>query len=193
MIKMKLMLINKDHPLPENYKPCLTDLMEGYQLERKTACAMKEMICAALKDGIHLRIFSAYRSISYQQGLFNEDIQRYMKQGMSYEDAFNKTAQSIAVPGQSEHNAGLAADISTMDWKGEINPEFENTEEFRWLDKNAAKFGFILRYPKGKEHITSITYEPWHYRYVGRVHAERMKRMGLTLEEYLDLQCAKCD
>ena len=193
MIKMKLMLINKDHPLPENYKPCLTDLMEGYQLERKTACAMKEMICAALKDGIHLRIFSAYRSISYQQGLFNEDIQRYMKQGMSYEDAFNKTAQSIAVPGQSEHNAGLAADISTMDWKGEINPEFENTEEFRWLDKNAAKFGFILRYPKGKEHITSITYEPWHYRYVGRVLAERMKRMGLTLEEYLDLQCAKCD
>lgn len=193
MIKMKLMLINKDLPLPENYKPCLTDLMEGYRLERKTACAMKEMICAALKDGIHLRIFSAYRSISYQQGLFNEDIQRYMKQGMSYEDAFNKTAQSIAVPGQSEHNAGLAADISTMDWKGEINTEFENTEEFRWLDKNAAKFGFILRYPKGKEHITSITYEPWHYRYVGRVHAERMKRMGLTLEEYLDLQCAKCD
>ena len=128
---MKLMLINKDHPLPENYKPCLTDLMEGYQLERKTACAMKEMICAALKDGIHLRIFSAYRSISYQQGLFNEDIQRYMKQGMSYEDAFNKTAQSIAVPGQSEHNAGLAADISTMDWKGEINPEFENTEELK--------------------------------------------------------------
>ncbi|MDE6103208.1 MAG: D-alanyl-D-alanine carboxypeptidase family protein, partial [Oscillospiraceae bacterium] len=58
---------------------------------------------------------------------------------------------------------------------------------------NAAKFGFILRYPKGKENVTSITYEPWHYRYVGRVHAERMKRMELTLEEYLELQCAKCD
>lgn len=190
---MKLMLINKDNPLPENYKPCLTDLTEGYCLERRTAAAMKEMLCAALKDCVHLRVFSAYRSIAYQEGLFNEDIHRYMKQGMSYEEAFNKTAQSIAVPGQSEHNAGLAVDISSMDWKGEITTEFENTEEFKWLEKNAAKFGFILRYPEGKEHITSITYEPWHYRFVGTVHAERMKKMGLTLEEYLQLQGVKCD
>ena len=93
---------------------------------------------------------------------------------------------------QSEHNAGLAADISSMDWKGEITESFENTKEFEWLDKNAHKFGFILRYPRGKEHITGITYEPWHYRYVGRRHAECMKRMGVTLEEYLELQCIKC-
>ena len=115
---MKLLLINKNNPLPENYKPCLADLSEGYQLEKHAAYAMKQMICNALKDGIRLRVFSAYRSISYQKGLFNEDMLRYINRGMSYEEAYQKTAFSIAVPGESEHNAGLAADISSMDWKG---------------------------------------------------------------------------
>lgn len=183
--KMKLLLINKDNPLPECYKPVLKEVGDGYFLEASAACAMRKMLCAALSCGIHLRVFSAYRSISYQKGLFNEDVDRYMLTGMSFEEAYKKTALSVAIPGYSEHNAGLAADISTQDWKGEINESFENTPEFEWLDKNAHCFGFILRYPKNKTAITGITYEPWHYRYVGAAHAKNIKRMGITLEEYL--------
>lgn len=186
---MKLMLINKDNPLPKDYKPELKEVCDGYFMEIHAACAMKKMLCAAMRDGICLRVFSAYRSISYQKGLFNEDVDRYMLQGMSYEEAYAKTALSIAIPGQSEHNAGLAADMSTVDWVGEISEEFENTPEFRWLCKNACHFGYILRYPKGKSHITNITYEPWHFRYVGTVHARCITRMGLTLEEYFQRQC----
>lgn len=187
---MKLLLINKDNPLPENYKPCLKEVCGGYFMEKNAADALSSMICAALCDGIHLRIFSAYRSVSYQRGLFNQDTDRYILSGMSREEAFAKTAESIAIPGQSEHNAGLAADISSQDWIGEITQEFENTPEFEWLFRNAPRFGYILRYPKGKSHITGITYEPWHYRYVGIIHAKNIADMNLTLEEYMKIQ--KC-
>lgn len=186
--KMKLLLINKDNPLPENYKPELKELCGGYFMDVNAVFAMKKMICAALADGIHLRVFSAYRSISYQKGLFNEDVDSYMLSGLSYEEAYAKTAMSVAIPRHSEHNAGLAADISSVDWSGEINQSFENTPEFEWLNNYAHCFGFILRYPKGKSHITGITYEPWHYRYVGAVHAKCIKKMGITLEEYLQKQ-----
>lgn len=185
---MKLLLISKTHPLPENYKPILKDAGDGVILEVSAADAMKKMLCAAVSCGIHLRVFSAYRSLSYQKGLFNEDIDRYMLSGMSYKDAYAKTSLSIAVPGQSEHNAGLAVDISSPDWKGEITEEFDQTPEFAWLDKNAHRFGFIMRYPKNKTEITGITYEPWHYRYLGKIHACRIKKMGITLEEYLIMQ-----
>lgn len=184
---MKLLLINKTHPLPDNFKPKLCEVSGGYLLEINAAQAMKRMLCAALSCGIHLRVFSAYRSISYQKGLFSQDIERYMRQGMSYEEACEKTALSLSLPGYSEHNAGLAADISSAGWNGEITEEFENTEEFRWLNENAHFFGFILRYPKDKKDITGFTYEPWHYRYVGKCHAESIKRMGITLEEYLNI------
>lgn len=184
---MKLLLINNNHPLPEDFRPELREVGGGYFLETCAAQAMKKMLCAALSCGIHLRVFSAYRSISYQKGLFSQDTERYMKQGLSYDEAYKKTALSIALPGYSEHNAGLAADISSADWEGEITEEFENTEEFRWLDKNAHCFGYILRYPRDKTDITGITYEPWHYRYVGTCHAKSIKKMGITLEEYMHI------
>ncbi len=187
---MKLILINKDNPIPENYCPNLMDIGGGYSLEKNAALSMKAMICAAAAEGICLRVFSAYRSIAYQKGLFDESTDKYMFRGMSYEKAAELTAQSIAVPGYSEHNAGLAADISSMDWQGDISEEFENTPEFAWLQKNAHRFGYILRYPKGKEHITGIIYEPWHYRYVGAKHAGCINRLGLTLEEYMQMHRA---
>ncbi len=193
---MKLLLINKDNPLPRNYKPALSEVCDGYFMDIVAAASMKKMICTALSNGIHLRVFSAYRSISYQKGLFNEDVDRYMLRGMSFEDAYAKTSLSIAKPGESEHNAGLAVDITSAQWQGEINESFENTPEFKWLNNNAHYFGFILRYPKNKTDITGITYEPWHYRYVGSAHAQCIKRMGITLEEYLQkqgLQCAVCE
>lgn len=182
---MKLLLINKENPLPKGYKPILKEVVEGYFLETCAAAAMKRMICTALSSGVRLRIFSAYRSISYQKGLFDEDVERYIKSGMSREEAYARTALSIAEPGTSEHNAGVAADISSFGWEGEITEDFDKTPEFSWLNNNAHCFGFILRYPKGKTDITGITYEPWHYRYVGTTHAKCIKRMGITLEEYL--------
>lgn len=87
---MKLLLINHENPLPDNFKPCLADLFEGFQLEKHAALAMKQMLCSALKEEVHLRIFSAYRSISYQRGLFDQDMQRYIAKGMSYDEAYKK-------------------------------------------------------------------------------------------------------
>lgn len=189
---MKLLLINRNHPIPQHYKPILKEVCEGFFLDADAASAMKKMLCAALSCRVHLRVFSAYRSISYQKGLFNEDVERNILSGLSYEEAYLKTTQSIALPGQSEHNAGIAADISSRDWRGEIDESFEDTPEFRWLEENAHCFGYILRYPRGKTGITGIAYEPWHYRYVGEFHAENIRRMGITLEEYLMLQNDKC-
>lgn len=182
---MKILLINKENPVPEWYKPMLDEVQNGYLMEKHAAVCMREMIECAKKDGVELKIFSAYRSPEYQQKLLNEDIKRYMNEGMSYEEAFQTSVMNIALPGTSEHNAGLAADICNVDWEDEITEEFENTPEFIWLDNNAYKFGFILRNPKGKTHITKYNYEPWHYRFVGCPHAEIIKRKNITLEEYL--------
>ncbi len=182
---MKLLLINKDNSLPENYKPLLKELGNGCFLETNTAIAMKKMLYTANACGIRLRVFSAYRSISYQKGLFDESVESNMKSGMSHVEAYEKTAMSIAPPGQSEHNAGVAADITSVCWEGEITEEFDKTPEFSWLYNNAHCFGFILRYPKDKTDITGYIYEPWHYRYVGEAHAKCIKKMNITLEEYL--------
>lgn len=189
---MKLLLVNAKNKLPANYNPDLAEVTGGYCLVRCAAEAMKKMICAALEDKIELRVFSAYRSIEYQQGLFDEDMRRYIMQGYSGTEAYDMTARSVAVPGYSEHNAGLAADISTMKWKGDITEMFDRTPEFQWLSENAHKFGYILRYPKGKEDITGIQYEPWHYRYVGLPHSVNIHNKNITLEEYLSFSSCRC-
>ncbi|MDO5558865.1 MAG: M15 family metallopeptidase [Oscillospiraceae bacterium] len=189
---MKLLLVNSKNKIPEDYKPELAEVTGGYYLTKDAAAAMKKMICAALDDGIELRVFSAYRSIEYQQGLFDEDMRKYIMQGYSGTEAYDMTAKGVAVPGYSEHNAGVAADISTMNWKGDISERFDKTPEFAWLCENACKFGYILRYPKGKESITGIQYEPWHYRYVGLPHSIYISNQRITLEEYLRFSSCCC-
>lgn len=184
---MKLPLINSDNLLPEDYVPCLEQVQDGYEMECRAARCMRKMICAALQNGIRLRVYSAYRSIDYQKGLFLQDIQKYISQGMSPDEAFELTSRYIALPGASEHNAGLAADITSPEWEGELSEEFENTPQFKWLSNNAHRFGFILRYPRDKENITGIGYEPWHYRFVTCAHAGHIEKLGITLEEYLAL------
>ena len=103
------------------------------------------------------------------------------EQGMSEEEAKKEAATRVAIPGTSEHHLGLAVDINS------VETSFENTKAFKWLQKNAENYGFVLRYPKDKKAITKIIYEPWHYRYVGVEHAKEMNRLGLCLEEYIDL------
>jgi D-alanyl-D-alanine carboxypeptidase len=122
---------------------------------------------------------SGHRRISTQKTNFENKIKYYMGQGYDRTTATQKAAEIILPPGTSEHNAGLAMDIISLD------VSFENTEAFRWLQNHAQDYGFILRYPKDKEKITGITYEPWHWRYVGVGYAREINQSGLCLEEYL--------
>lgn len=179
-----LFLINNENPLPLCYNVDITEIYGGYYIDSFVAYYAKKMLCTSKKCGINLKIESAYRSNKYQQMLIDIDVKTYMNQGYSLEDALAKTLQSIALPGRSEHNTGLALDILSDDYDT-LDTGFENTTAFSWLDINAHKFGFILRYPKDKTSITKISYEPWHYRFVGLCHAKRIKKSGLTLEEYI--------
>ncbi|MCD8006145.1 MAG: D-alanyl-D-alanine carboxypeptidase family protein [Oscillospiraceae bacterium] len=181
-----LILVNKTHLLPDDYK-IETDYVQGsYEMEKTAAYYCKLMIEAAAADGINLKVLSAYRTVAYQQKLFDRNVQSRMDDdGMTYEEAYADTAVNIAPAGGSEHNAGLAVDIITEnDW--DTYTAFEDTEEFAWLQEHAAEYGFIMRYASGKEDITGFIYEPWHYRYVGVKYAADIQASGLCLEEYLE-------
>lgn len=176
-------LVNGNYALPNGYKPTLAEAVKGsdVQLDYRVAPYYQAMYDAAKKEGITLTPVSGYRSFARQTTNFENRIAEYMKEGMSRKDATIEAAKIIMLPGSSEHNAGLAMDICSL------SESFENTDAFAWLSKNAADYGFILRYPKSAEAraITGVTYEPWHYRYVGVDAAKEIKQKGITLEEYL--------
>ena len=179
-------ICNKEIRLPENYSFETMRVQEDYELEITAAKACLEMLAAAEKDGIKLHIISAYRTFKYQEKLFDRNVNSRIENGMSYQEAVYDTSISIAPAGGSEHNAGLAVDIVPID-KWNTYTAFEKTEEFAWLQENAHKYGFILRYLKGKEDITGYIYEPWHWRYIGVDYAEEVKNSGLCLEEYFEV------
>lgn len=187
--KWAMFLVNKYNPLPENFDDMIeTELVydgdkKGY-IDARAAQYAKDMFAAAKEDGIDLWVISSYRTFNYQQENFNRSVEQRMNNGMSYDDAYADTAKEVAMPGESEHNAGLAMDIMSAEYTSMDDAGFENTEAFAWLDKHAAEYGFILRYPKNKEDITDIIYEPWHYRFVGLYYANEIKKSGLCLEEY---------
>ena len=170
------MLINRKNPMPPDYYPELMEISDDYFLEKNACKAMNALLKAAAKCGVKICIFSAYRSSTYQQKLFDDEVKIYTEQGYSYSDALEKASQAVALPYTSEHNAGLAADVSSPELFGQTTTAFDKTRQFEWLDKNACKY---------KEHITGIMYEPWHYRYVGTPHACIIKENSLTLEEYI--------
>lgn len=151
-------------------------------LDSRIVDKFNAMCQAALNDGVSLISVSAYRTYSYQNTLYNNRVNRCMNENssLSREEAKKIAATIVAVPGTSEHHLGLAVDINS------VEETFENTKAFRWLQENAADYGFIMRYPKDKQHITKIIYEPWHYRYVGVEHAKEMLRLDMCMEEYLD-------
>lgn len=181
----ELILANPDHPLPEDFQVETAPVQGNFVMDIRVADSMKEMIAAAQEDGVELMICSSYRSIQRQQELFDEQVAIFRNAGKSQEEAEAETATMIAVPGTSEHQTGLAADIVTPSHQT-LDPEFAETAAGKWLTENTADYGFILRYPKDKEAITKIIYESWHYRYVGVEHAKAMKEKGLCLEEYLE-------
>ncbi len=174
MSKGYLILVNKYHNLKSSYVPKNLVSLSGYgsgQMEKTAAAAFKKMVDAAKAEGIILWSVSPYRSYSIQQSTYNGWV---AKSGKAKADTFS------ARPGYSEHQTGLAVDINCASQKA----NFQNTKEYAWLVKNCYKYGFILRYPKGKEYITGYVYEPWHYRYLGVEHATKVHNLGITYEEY---------
>ncbi len=186
-----MILVNRNHLVDANYQP--NDLVtypgSSYRLNRTCAAALKEMINAcALSTSERLVLYSGYRTYQTQYNKYYGKINQYISRGYSKAEATRLTNQYYAPPGGSEHHTGLAADICTpsiVNRYGQLDSSFGNTAEGKWLRNNCHKYGFILRYDKGKEHITGYNYEPWHFRYIGKEHATEIARLGITYEEYI--------
>ena len=193
-----LMLVNKEWELPENFKWDLVYWSNGKSVDamslnskkydsvdavdRAAYAPLKRMFADARKAGVPLVMVSAYRSISLQDRLFTRSVNSYLREGYSKSVAIKKANYSRTFTGTSEHNIGLGFDITAG---GGLYKSFDQTPQFKWLQKNAANYGFILRYPKDKTSVTGIMYEPWHYRYVGVEAAKEMNKKGMCLEEYI--------
>lgn len=178
-----LILVSAAHPIYEDLDIPLARF-GGRELDAMVLPFLEEMFAAAKADGVTLKLQSAYRSITYQAGLFENKVERVKKAGTPEEDAEAIAAMEVARPGESEHHTGLAFDIVCSEYT-ELESEFEQTDAFAWLRENAYRYGFILRYPSDKSEITGIVYEPWHWRFVGMAAAAAMQESGQCLEEYL--------
>ena len=176
----QIRLVNRENPLSDDFTVELENLDASRKFDKRAIGPLKQMICDMRDQGIkNIWAQSTYRSIEYQKGLYEKSINKYLKQGKSQEEAQKLTDEYINRPGTSEHHLGLAVDFNNVD------EGFENTKAYAWLLENASDYGFVLRYPKEKEDITGIEYEPWHWRYVGQEHAKKMKEQNLCLEEYV--------
>ena len=185
-----MFLVNNQNPLPDDYdkritvKKVYSNGERDFDFDERAADYLINMFAAAKKDGINLTVNSSYRTIEYQQFNFDRSVQQRVNNGMSYDEAVLDTEKEVAYPGKSEHNAGLSADIFSDEYVSFDDDGFKNTKAYAWLMENAADYGFILRYPEGKEDETGIIYEPWHYRFVGVYYAHKVQESGLCLEEY---------
>ncbi len=181
------MLVNKEHAVPDDYQVELKLLNNGrFYVAKSLYDDLVKMLADAGEQGYGYYLVSGYRDRDYQQGLVDHDVKLYMEDyGMSYQQALAKTYEQVMPAGYSEHETGLAMDITaagnvTLDESQALEPAIV------WMQENGWKYGFILRYPEDKEDITGISYEPWHFRYVGREAAEFMHEHDLTLEEFYE-------
>lgn len=181
----KLVLINKQHPIPEDYEFTLGTIKGAMKCDERILDDLLAMLQAAKNDGVNLVICSPYRDLNRQEVLFNRKVKNYMSRGMGYMDAYKLASQAVTVPGASEHQIGLALDI-VCDSYTMLDEGFGETQAGKWLAEHGCEYGFILRYPKGKEYITGIEYEPWHFRYVGQEAAMEITRKTITLEEFVE-------
>ncbi len=179
------MLVNRTHPLPATYVPELVRvnarLANGVTPDEKlmqpeAAKALESMLQTAEQEKVILYCVSGYRSYATQKWLYEY---RVKTEGQTMADLYT------ARPGQSEHQTGLAMDLANG-LHGELSDAFGETAEGKWLVKNAHNFGFIIRYPQGREKTTGYNYEPWHLRYVGVEVAKAIASQGLVLEEYVN-------
>lgn len=180
----KLLLINKQHPVPDDYEFTLGTIKSSMMCDERIVDELLNMLQAAKDDQVNLIICSPYRDYNRQEVLFERKVKAYMQKGYSYIEAYSFASQTVTVPGASEHQIGLAFDIIS-DKYSSLNAGFGETDAGKWLAEHCCEFGFILRYPLGKEYITSIEYEPWHFRYVGVEAATIIMKTGITLEEFV--------
>ena len=180
----RLLLVNKQNPLPEDYSIQTVELRNGLQVDERCYPDLQAMMDACRAEGLEPVICSAYRTWEYQENLYESQIEKQMARGYSRERAETEAGEQVAIPGTSEHQLGLAVDIVDISYQL-LDRSQEDTAVQKWLMEHSWEYGFILRYPDGKSEITGITYEPWHYRYVGRENAEQIYRGGFCLEEYL--------
>ncbi len=157
-----MVLVNEENPLPADFTVEAAAIdSEGHTVDTRVYNDLAAMIKAGEAEGLKFIFYTAYRSVAKQKELF-------------------EAGKTTAAPGTSEHNSGLAIDIGSA-----VSEDFEGSKEEAWLLEHAHEYGFILRYPKGKEDITGFDYEPWHFRYVGKEQAKLIYESGLCLEEYL--------
>ena len=174
----KLILVNAGHPLPEDFTVKLKALRNGHFVDERIYPELQQMFDDARAEGIYPLINESYRTAERQQEILDKYIAQYEKNGMSRAEAEAKARTVVALPGTSEHQLGLALDIIA-------EKDADSTATWQWLKENAWRYGFILRYPEDKEEITGISFEPWHYRYVGKEAAQEITSSGICLEEYL--------
>lgn len=180
-----LILVNKQNRAPSvpytlvkpNVTPTKQSVSENIYMRPEAASALEELFAGAAEEGIELFATSGFRSYSTQKAIFDRKAK----------ERGEKTAnQSVAKPGQSEHQTGLAMDIEGASTLGSgLNADFGESVEGIWVAEHCHEYGFIIRYPKGKTHITGYIYEPWHLRYVGKEAAQEITELGITFEEYI--------
>ena len=174
-----LILVNKDNPVPENYHMEFTLLSNGERVDSRIYPDLQEMFDEARASGLQLFVREGYRTSEEQRQIFEDKIEAYRNEGYSKSESRKLAEEWVALPGTSEHEIGLAVDINAD------TSVSSRDDVYLWLENNAHRFGFILRYPPGKLEWTGVEYEPWHFRYVGKDAALEMYQQNLCLEEYL--------
>lgn len=183
-----LVLVNSTHYMEDGYEPNLAEVENNYYVDYRIVEELQEMLAAGRAEGLDFWICSAYRTMEKQTELFENQMQSLIEEkGMSSEEAYAAAGSSVAYPGTSEHQIGLAVDIVARDYQLLDEAQAE-TAEAEWLKEHCWEYGFILRYPLDKTEKTGIIFEPWHYRYVGKEVAKEIMEQGICLEEYLQMQ-----
>ena len=180
----ELILVNPWNYLPEDYTVELTDISSEHKIATVALADFRKMLHDCEEAGMKPAVCSAYRTQEYQEGLYQRRIERYVEDGYSPEEATELAGRSVALPGTSEHQLGLAVDIvDDRNWNLDESQAKMPTQQ--WLMENSWRYGWILRYPNEKSQLTGIIYEPWHYRYVGKEIAAEIYKLDICLEEYL--------
>lgn len=179
-----LVLANPWNKLPEDFTVELSDIGGGHMVDSRIVDDLNQMMSDLARAGHSAFICSSFRTNTKQTTLYNNEVNEYLAMGYSEEEAAVEAGKWVAVPGTSEHQTGLAVDIMS-NYYLKLDKGQEDTEEQKWLMENSWKYGFVLRYPNDKSHITGIYYEPWHYRYVGKDAAKEMFERDVCFEEYL--------
>ena len=176
----RLVLVNRDYPLTEDFDGELTELRNGEMVDSRIYPDLQRMFDQMREEGLSPRVMQGYRTGEEQKKRLDNKIKEYMGYGKSREEARELALQWEQEPGTPEHEIGICVDVSS-----ETGDNETANAVWKWMDANCAQFGFIKRYPTGKSAVTGVKGEPWHYRYVGEEAAQEIMEQGITLEEYL--------